>query len=344
MSPDPDANGPPARQSTDPTDHTQPTSERGPTATRRMIETESTPIATPPARRDLPPIRGVDDRPGIGSVDAAEYAQETVIQPRSGWVDINWHEMWAQRELLAFLVWRDITVRYKQTVLGPAWAVVQPLMMTFIFTLIFGRFVQIPTDPFPYPVFAFAGLIPWTLFSQGFSASAMSLINNQYLMTKVYFPRLFFPIASACVFAVDLLISLGLYVVILAYYGIVPSWQVIYLPALILLTLVATLGPGLLIASLTVFYRDFKHLVPFLVQICMYVVPVIYPAKMISQRWQYVLSVNPMFGIIKAYRSAILGDTWDLGSLAISTASAVALFVFSLKYFRKTEREFADFA
>jgi lipopolysaccharide transport system permease protein len=334
----------PARPSTKPTGSQPTPSELGPAATRRMIETESTAIATPSLSRDGATIADPHGRPAIGVGDGDEYAEETWIRPRSGWVGINWREMWVQRELLAFLVWRDITVRYKQTVLGPAWAVVQPLMMTFIFTLIFGRFVQISTDPFPYPVFAFAGLIPWTLFSQGFSASAMSLINQQQLMTKVYFPRLFVPVASACVFAVDLLISLGLYAVILAYYGIMPSWQVVYLPALILLTLVATLGPGLIMAALTVFYRDFKHLVPFLVQICMYVVPVIYPAEMIGRRWQLVLSVNPMFGIIKAYRSAILGVPWDLGSLAISTASAVGLFVLSLKYFRKTEREFADFA
>jgi lipopolysaccharide transport system permease protein len=308
-----------------------------------MIETESTTVATPSARRDGPPIDDPHGRPAIGA-DVDDDVEETLIRPRSGWVEINWREMWVQRELLGFLVWRDIAVRYKQTVLGPAWAVVQPLMMTFVFTLIFGRFVRIPTDPFPYPVFAFAGLIPWMLFSQGFSASALSLINQQHLMTKVYFPRLFVPIAAACVFVVDLLISLGLYAVILAGYGVAPSWQVVYLPALILLTLVATLGPGLLMASLTVFYRDFKHLVPFLVQICMYVVPVIYPAEMIGRRWQWILSANPMFGIVKAYRSAILGVPWDLASLAISATSAALLFVFALKYFRKTERAFADFA
>ena len=322
-------------------------------ATRRMIETDSTPIATAPARPDRPPSRGVDDRPGIGVGDVAEpkweHDEETVIQPRSGWIDVNWREMWIQRELLAFLVWRDITVRYKQTVLGFAWAVVQPLMMTFIFTLIFGRFVKIPTDPYPYPVFAFAGLIPWALFSQGMSAAALSLINQQHLLTKVYFPRLFVPIASATVFVVDLLISMGLYMVLLTAYGLLGypmylGWGLLTLPALILLTLVATLGPGLMLAALTVFYRDFKHLVPFLIQICMYVVPVIYPASMIGPVWRLVLSINPMFGIINAYRSAILGTPWDLVSLSISTTVAVALFILSLYYFRKTERDFADFA
>src|SRR5262249_42074725 len=204
-------------------------------------------------------------------------------------------------------------------------------------------FVQIPSEGFPYPVFVFAGLIPWTLFSQGFSASALSLINQQHLLTKVYFPRLFVPIASAGVFLVDLVISLGLYAVILPYYSVTPNWGgLIWLTALIPLTLVATLGPGLMLAALTVFYRDFKHIVPFLVQILMYVSPVVYPGS-IFKKWQWILSLNPMFGIIGGYRSAILGRPWDFASLAISTASAVSLFVFSVYYFRKTERRFADF-
>jgi lipopolysaccharide transport system permease protein len=237
-------------------------------------------------------------------------------------------------------------VRYKQTVLGVAWAVVQPVLTMVIFTLIFGRFANVPSEGFPYPVFVFAGLIPWTLFSQGFSASALSLINQQHLLTKVYFPRLFVPVASAGVFLVDLLISLVLYAAILLYYGVEPSWGgLVWLPALILLTLVATLGPGITLAALTVFYRDFKHIVPFLVQILMYVSPVIFPASIITRRhWQLILSLNPMFGIIGGYRSAILGVPWDRASLAISTASAVLLFIFSIYYFRKTERRFADFA
>lgn len=268
---------------------------------------------------------------------------EVVIRPRSGWIALDWAEMWAQRELFVFLVWRDVSVRYKQTVLGPAWAVVQPMMTMLIFTAIFGRFAGIPTEGFPYPVFVFAGLLPWTLFSQGMSAAALSLVNQQQMLTKVYFPRLFVPVAAACVFLVDMLISMGLYALILLYYGVTPSWQSIGLVFLIPLTLMATLGIGLTLAALTVFYRDFKHLVPFLVQILMYVSPVIYPAGLVKGWWP-LMSLNPMFGIIDAYRSAILGLPWNFGSLAISSAVAASLFVFSLFYFRKTEREFADFA
>jgi lipopolysaccharide transport system permease protein len=308
-----------------------------------MIETESTTVIAPHGER-----RGgapEDSAPGAGDAGGgSEYAEETLIRPRSGWIGINWREMWSHRELLAFLVWRDISVRYKQTVLGVAWAVVQPLLTMVIFTLIFGRFAQIPSEGFPYPVFVFAGLIPWTLFSQGLSASALSLINQQHLLTKVYFPRLFVPIAAAGVFLVDLVISLGLYALILLYYGVAPSWGVVWLLALIPLTFAATLGPGVTLAALTVFYRDFKHIVPFLVQILMYVSPVIYPGSIMGKKWQLVLSLNPMFGIIGGYRSAILGLPWDFASLAISTTSAVSLFIFSIYYFRKTERRFADFA
>jgi lipopolysaccharide transport system permease protein len=284
-------------------------------------------------------------RPAMNSRAAhAADVPELVIRPQSGWIGIDWREMWSHRELLTFLMWRDISVRYKQTVLGPAWAVLQPLIMMLIFTVIFGRFAKVDSDGFPYPVFVFAGLIPWTLFSQGMPQAALSLVNQQQMLTKVYFPRLFVPTAAASVFMVDLLISLALYGVVMLYYGVVPSWGSVWLVLLIPLTLVATLAIGLVLAALTVFYRDFKHVVPFLVQIMMFVTPVIYPTKLVGERWQMLLSLNPMFGIVTAFRSAILGTPWYLTSLAISTTSALVLFVFSLFYFRRTERRFADFA
>ena len=235
-------------------------------------------------------------------------------------------------------------MRYKQTVLGPAWAILQPLILMLIFTFVFGRVAQIRPKGFDYPVFVFAGLIPWTLFSQGMSQSALSLINQQNLLTKVYFPRLFVPIAAACVFLVDLAISLVIYAVVLLYYRTVPSWTIIFLPPLVLLTLIATLAFGILISALTVFYRDFKHIVPFLTQIFMFITPVIYPADMLTRNYQWVLAFNPMFGIVSAYRWAILGLDWNFPILAISTASALGLFVFAVFYFRRTERRFADFA
>ena len=274
----------------------------------------------------------------------ATHEEELVIRPRSGWIAIDWAEMWSHRELLAFLIWRDISVRYKQTVLGPAWAILQPLIMMTIFSVIFGRFAGFDTEGFPYPVFVFAGLIPWTLFSQGMPQAAMSLVNQQQMLTKVYFPRLFVPVAAASVFLVDLLISLGIYAVVLLFFRVTPSWGTLWLLLLIPLTLVATLGIGLALAGLTVFYRDFKHIVPFLTQILMYATPLFYPAKMVGPRWQLLFSLNPMFGIVTAYRSAILGLEWNPSTLAISTASALGLFLFAIFYFRKIERRFADFA
>lgn len=251
--------------------------------------------------------------------------------------------MIAHRDLLFYLVWRDIVVRYKQTILGPAWAILQPLILMLTFTF-FARVAQIRPAGFDYPVFVFAGLIPWTMFSQGMPQSALSLVNQQHLLTKVYFPRLFVPIAAACVFLVDMVISLVIYALVLLFYRTMPSWTIVFLPFLMLLTLIATLAFGILISALTIFYRDFKHIVPFLTQIFMFITPVIYPAELLTRRYQWILAFNPMFGIVSAYRSAILGVDWNLPILAISTASALGLFTFALFYFRRTERRFADIA
>lgn len=270
---------------------------------------------------------------------------EVIICPQPGWVAINWKEMLTHRELLAFLIWRDISIRYKQTILGSAWAILQPLLMMLIFTFIFGRYVanNNPSITVPYPVFVFAGLIPWTLFSQGYAQAALSLASQQQLLTKVYFPRLFIPIAAASVFLVDLAYSLGIYALVLFYYRITPSWTIVFLPLLIVLTLIATLGLGIMLAALTVFYRDIRHVVPFLTQILMFLTPVVYPASALSGKYQAILALNPMFGIVTAYRAAIFGEHCSGLILATSTMSAIVSFVFAIFYFRKTERRFADF-
>jgi lipopolysaccharide transport system permease protein len=275
--------------------------------------------------------------------DDFDYS-EIVIRAQPGWVPIDWKEMFAYRELLAFLVWRDISVRYKQTILGSAWAILHPLILMSIFTFFFGPFVKLEGVNVPYPVFVFAGLIPWTLFSQGFAQAALSLVTQQNLLTKVYFPRIFVPTASAMVFVVDLMYSLLIYAVVLGIYGIVPNWTVVFVPLLVVLTLIATLGLGLILSALTVFYRDFRHLVPFLSQILLYCTPVIYPASILPPRYHLILAINPMFGIVPAYRSAILGLECDWASLAVSTASALFWLLIGIFYFRSTERRFADFA
>jgi lipopolysaccharide transport system permease protein len=278
------------------------------------------------------------------SLADGDSSQEFVIQPQSGWIAIDWKELFAYRELLIFLMKRDISVRYKQTILGSAWAILHPLMLMLIFTFFFGRLAAIQSEGVPYPVYVFASLIPWTLFSQGFGAAALSLANQQNLLTKVYFPRLFVPVAAASVFLVDLAYSLGIYAVVLLYYRITPSWAIIFTPLLIAVTLLATLSLGVMLSALTVFYRDFRHVVPFLTQIFMYFSAVIYPANLIPQKYHWFLALNPMFGLASAYRSAILGVPWHFESLVISTTSALVTFLFAVHYFRRVERRFADFA
>jgi lipopolysaccharide transport system permease protein len=305
-----------------------------------MIETEDSTISPPKVREiDLPDTSTESKASG----DEGE-SPEIVICPQTGWIGIDWKEMYAYRELLYFLVWRDVTARYKQTVLGPLWAVLQPIILMVIFTFL-SRFVTIKTPmDIPYPLFVFAGLIPWTLFSQGMPQSALSLINNQHMLTKVYFPRLFVPITAAAVFLVDLSFSLGIYSLIMLYYGYTPSWTCVFLPLLILLTLIGTLSFGVLLAGLTLFYRDFRHIVPFMVQIMMYCSPIFFPASSLPSKYRWCMALNPMFGIIDAYRGVILGAPLDGLSLLISSTSALVLFVFAIFYFRKSERQFADFA
>jgi lipopolysaccharide transport system permease protein len=269
---------------------------------------------------------------------------ETVIRPRSGWVAVDWTEMIRARELLYYFAWRDIKIRYKQTVLGIAWAVLQPLFTTVVFTLIFGQIGNLRgmTTGIPYPLFVFAGLIMWTYFSGSVNGAGMSLISQQHLLTKVYFPRLFVPMSSLGPLLVDLAISLGIYAILMLFFGVVPSWQTPLLIPLIFLITLAALGIGCATAAMTVLYRDVRYLLGFALQIGMYLSPVIYPIELLPAAYHPILALNPMFGLIDGCRSAVLGSPWHLTSLAISTASSLAVFAFGLYYFRKTERRFAD--
>jgi lipopolysaccharide transport system permease protein len=270
-------------------------------------------------------------------------AIEIVIVPRSGWVAVDWKEIYNYRELLAFFVWRDISSRYKQTILGGAWAILQPLIMMTVFVVL-ASFSKISTPMgLPVPVTVFAALIPWSIFSQGMPAAANSLLNSLHMVTKVYFPRLFLPIGAACVFLVDGLLTLLLYAGILAYYHIMPQWTVVFLPVLLLLTLIATLSFGVLLSGLMLFYRDFKHIVPFVVQMMMFATPTYYSIGNVPQKYRYIASLNPMFGIVDAFRSCILGTPMFWDCFLISSTVAVGVFTFAIFYFRRTERLFADF-
>jgi lipopolysaccharide transport system permease protein len=276
--------------------------------------------------------------------DVLDHLPVQVIHPRSGWIRLNLKELYAYRELLFYLVMRDVTVRYKQTMLGSAWAIVQPVTMMAIFTLVFGVVANIPHGKGPYAVFVFAGLIPWMLFSQGIVKSSVSLTSEERLMSKVYFPRILVPTAASAVFLVDVVISFGLYALLLLYYGIMPSWTVIFVPPLIALTFIATMSLGLVLSCAMVFYHDVKLFVPILAQILLYMTPVVYPLSLVKNRtWCWIMSINPMFGIVPAFRSAILGGEWDFTCLAISSASAVLSCVFAILYFRRLEHLFADF-
>jgi len=402
-----------------------------------MIEIDDS-LVTKPHPSLSPPMAD----PSVPCHDPLDDLPVQVIRPRSGWIRVDWKELFDYRELLWYLVMRDVSVRYKQTILGSAWAVIQPVTMMVIFTVVFGQIAKVPHDGYdlrlmssandvsdipragkrliivavvdqvlhfriinvvgkmvvdtdakrlteqarpiedlrkqleslrpphkltesekvrvitsvtsivghtlhddvPYPVFVFAGLIPWMLFSQGFAKAASSLALEEHLMSKVYFPRLFLPTAGVAVFLVDLVISLGLYALILLYYGFMPSWTVIFVPLLVALTFIATLSLGLMFASLMVFYRDFRFVVPFVSQILLFVTPVVYPVSLIrNPTYRWIMSVNPMFGIVPAFRSAILGVEWDFPCLAISTVTALVSCMFAILYFRRTELLFVDF-
>ena len=304
--------------------------------------TETKDPLVPASRSPLSPQ--ISDPP-VSSDDDLATSYERVLSAQSGWLSIDWKELLDYRELLWFLVWRDISARYRQTMLGGSWALIQPLMAMAIFTLIFCRIANFPSEGFPYTVFVFAGLIPWTFFSQGFSLAALSMVSQQQLLTKVYFPRLYIPTSAVLVCLIELVVSLGIYAAILMFYHVVPSWTIVFVPLLVLLTFITTMSAGLTLAALTVFYRDFRQIVPFLVQILLYLTFVVYPGSLIQKAvYRWILSLNPMFGIVMAFRSAILGLDWDLPCLAISTVAALGSLVFAVFYFRRTERHFADFA
>jgi lipopolysaccharide transport system permease protein len=270
---------------------------------------------------------------------------ELVIQPRRGWIAVDWSELWRARELLYFLVWRDVKVRYKQTVLGVAWAILQPLFTTLIFTFLgrAGGFSEALPDPRLFPVFVFAALVPWQFFSNAVSLGSLSLLNQQHMITKVYFPRLFIPTGNVGGALVDMGITTVLMIGMCLYYGVLPSWQVIFLPLLIALTVLCVLGVTYALAALTVAYRDFRFLVPFMLQMWMWLSALFYAPSEFG-KWEPISYLNPMIGIITSFRAAVLGLEWNFPALGASIVISLALCVFGIFYFRKTERRFADIA
>jgi lipopolysaccharide transport system permease protein len=267
-----------------------------------------------------------------------------IIEPPRGWTSIDWAEIWRYRELLYFLTWRDIKVRYKQTVLGAAWAVLQPLLTMVVFTIFFGRLAGLSskTGGIPYPIYVYAGLLPWTFFANALSGSGSSLVGSSNLITKVYFPRLVIPLATVGAGLVDLAVSLVVLLVLMAFYGTALSWQLVLAPFFLAGIILAAAGVGSLLAALTVAYRDFRYVVPFMVQIWMFVTPVIYPLSIIPERWRWLLSLNPMAGLIEGFRSAFLARPLEWPHIGLSLAVSAFLFLIGAAYFRKVERSFAD--
>jgi lipopolysaccharide transport system permease protein len=284
----------------------------------------------------------------VGAVPAnAEPAEHTVPSVRvfgaqRGWRLLDLRELWEFRELLYFLVWRDVKVRYKQTVLGVAWAVLQPVLYMVLFTVVFGRIAHLPSDGVPYPVFVLAGLLPWTFVANAVTSAGTSLVNNSNLITKVYFPRLIVPLGSVGAGLVDLGVSLVILLGLLWHYHVALTPGILLLPLVLVEALVVAIACGAMLSALTVTYRDFRYVVPFAVQMWMYATPVVYPATLVPDRWRPLLLLNPMAGVVEAFRSLALGRAVDWVLVAVSAGVSLIWLVVAAAYFARVERRFVD--
>jgi lipopolysaccharide transport system permease protein len=265
-----------------------------------------------------------------------------IIRPPKKWVPVDFHELWDYRELLYSFIARDVKIRYKQTALGFLWAIIQPLFMMVIFTLFFGGFAKIPSDGIPYPLFSFAALIPWTLFAEGLTRSTTSMVSNANIMTKVYFPRLVMPISGILSPLVDFMIAFVILILMMAYYGFVPTFAIVLLPLFILLALATSLAIGLWLSALNVKYRDFQYTLPFIIQLWLYASPIVYPSSMIPAQYRILYGFNPMAGVIEGFRWALLGTNPPEAMILVSVGVVVLLLIGGLFYFKRTEQYFAD--
>jgi lipopolysaccharide transport system permease protein len=265
------------------------------------------------------------------------------IRPRRGLIDLDLAAVWEYRELLYFLVWRDVKVRYKQTFIGAAWAIFQPAMTMVIFTVVFGNLARVPSDGLPYPVFAYTALVPWTYFSQALSRCGTGLVSNANLITKVYFPRLIIPIADVITPAVDFLFAFMLLLGMIAWFGIAPTYGLLAIPLFLFMAMVTALAVGLWLSPLNVRYRDVGHTIPFVIQFWMFASPVVYPVSLVPEPWRLIYSLNPMVGVIEGFRWGLLGkENPDFLSIVVSVATVLVLLAGGLVFFKRMERTFAD--
>jgi lipopolysaccharide transport system permease protein len=267
----------------------------------------------------------------------------TIIRPSVGWRSLDLRELWEYRELLYFLVWRDIKVRYKQTVLGAGWAILQPFLTMVVFSIFFGNLARVPSDGVPYPIFAYCALLPWQLFAHALTESGNSLVTNRHLITKVYFPRLAIPVAAVLAGLVDFGVAFVVLLALMVYYGIVPTAAVATLPLFLLLAVATALAAGLWLSALNVRYRDVRYTIPFLTQFWLFATPIAYPSSLVPEHWRAVYGLNPMAGVVEGFRWALLGIERASGPLVLVSALTVVLLLLGgLVYFRRVERTFAD--
>jgi lipopolysaccharide transport system permease protein len=280
----------------------------------------------------------------ISSSSGAELASRTLhIAPSRPLLNLSLHEIWAYRELLYFFVWRDIKVRYKQTAIGAAWAVLQPFLTMLVFSLFFGRLAKIPAHGLPYPVFYYCALLPWIYFASALQSATNVVIEQQRVITKIYFPRVVLPISAVLSGLVDFAVSFVVLLGLMAYYGIAPTGAVVWLPIFLLLAIFTALGVGLWLSALNAFYRDVRYVVPFLVQFWMFASPVVYPSSLVPEQWRWLYGLNPMAGVIEGFRWALTGQGLPPGPMMVASAVAVTLIVVSgLLYYQAMEGSIAD--
>jgi len=265
-----------------------------------------------------------------------------VIRPSRGWIPINLRDLWIYRELMYFLTWREIKVRYKQTLLGAAWAIIQPFFMMVVFTLFFGKLAKVPSEGLPYPLFNYAALLPWTLFAEGITRSSTSLVQDAILVRKVYFPRLVMPLSGILSPLIDFAIAFTILIGMMFYYGYPPSIQILWLPLFIILVLITALGVGLWLSAINVKYRDVRYVIPFVIQLWLFASPVVYSSNLLPEKFQIVYGLNPMAGVIEGFRWALLGTEPPGSLIAISVIIVIVISISGAFYFRRSEKTFAD--
>ncbi len=317
------------------------------------IETSDASANLPPPAADQPPAEQPSaERSASATPPAPAEAADVgpshriVIEPPRGWISLNLREVWRYRDLLSMLIWRDFSARYRQSVLGAGWAVVRPVFSVLVFTIIFGKIAKLPSDGIPYPLFSFAAMMPWLYFSNSLSNATNSVVGGSGLLTKVYFPRLVLPLSSVVSGLADLAIQFVLLLLLMLWYGVPPSWTVLLVPLFVAECMLVSLALGLWLTALNVKYRDIGQLVPFVIQIWMYLTPIVYSSSMVPARFRPLYGLNPLVGVVDGFRWAMLGGAKatppDWTMVAISSSVVVILFITGLYYFRRAEQSFAD--